>query len=376
MNGSVRTITSLAEFLPHYYEDIGGVLLMFAMAAAVVLACVAILTFAGRKRRVSPEDWGYEVMSDEKLRRYSVRSLVEQYYELMFSGTIFLLFTALYFLMTYFGIAGALWTKYSSYILLGLIIIAVLFNSWLDNRLIPLETLRPGERETMHMMAILYMLVIFAYIKFIYQNDNYDSIIQYFILLMIGRFIGFDSTMSSIKNNFRRIINNLPLLGLALANTGLMALVGFASGYLLTPNGVVFNLFISQLYLVVIMTIVHTVRNRRWAQAEEEDKKRSYEEWCNELEEYVSDDYLDRSGKKKSRGNDPRKNGSPAEKHDLDEKHLDGRGGRGNDNGQLNEGHLNDSFAEYHAPDRELENEIFGYGWNDDLDDNDPTIKR
>ena len=190
------------------------------------------------------------------------------HFELTFSETIFLLFTSLYFLMTYFGVGGEVWEKYSSCVLLLLIIIAVLLNAWLDHALIPLETLRPGEREALHMTAILYILIIFAYIKFGYKNDNYDSIIQYFILLMIGRFVGFDTTINAMQKTFHSLVSSLPLLAMALASTGVMAYVEFSIHYLVTPNGVVFNLFIARLYLLVIMSIVYTIRSSFWKKAD------------------------------------------------------------------------------------------------------------
>ena len=268
MNNSVRTITSLAEFLPHYL-DVKGIVIMLAASAAVGIFFVSVLTAVGKRKRISAgDDWNLTVMSREEFQRYEVRSLVERYYELMFSGMVFLLFTSLYFLMTYFGVGGQLWAKYNSYILLLLIIIAVLLNAWLDHALIPLETLREGEREALHMTAILYMLLIFAYIKFGYKNDNYDSIIQYFILLLIGRFVGFDTTITAMKKTFHNLVSSLPLLAMALASTTVMALVGFSTGYLVTPNGVVFNLFIAQLYLLVIMSIVYKVRSNYWKQGE------------------------------------------------------------------------------------------------------------
>ena len=267
MNNSVRTVTSLAQFLPHYL-DLKGIVIMLATAAAVVIPLVAILTAAGKRRKISAgDDWNLTVMSEGEFQRYEVRSLVERYYELTVSGMVFLLFTALYFLMTYFGVGGQLWAKYSSYILLFLIIIAVLLNAWLDHALIPLETLRPGEREALHMAGILYMLIIFAYIKFGYRNDNYDSIIQYFILLMIGRFVGFDTTISAMKKTFHSLVSSFPLLAMALASTAVMALVGFSIGYLVTPNGVVFNLFIAQLYLLIVMSIVYKISRNFWKQS-------------------------------------------------------------------------------------------------------------
>ena len=163
---------------------------------------------------------------------------------------------------------GSAFSSFSGQTVLLLIIIAVLLNAWLDHALIPLETLREGEREALHMTAILYMLLIFEYIKFGYKNDNYDSIIQYFILLLIGRFVGFDTTITAMKKTFHNLVSSLPLLAMALASTTVMALVGFSTGYLVTPNGVVFNLFIAQLYLLVIMSIVYKVRSNYWKQGE------------------------------------------------------------------------------------------------------------
>lgn len=269
---SLRIMEELATYLPHYLQ-LRGILFMLATAFAAVFVFVCILTAFGR-RSVSSGNLTPEMRED--MRRFSVRSLVERYFELMFSGTIFLLFTACYFMITYFGVAGEIWDRYSSYVLLGLIVVAVLVNAWLDKKLIPLETLRPGERECMHLLAIVYMLVIFAYIKFAYQNDNYDAIIQYFILLFIGRFIGFDTSLGGIKKNLKMAAKNLPLLAMALASTGLMALVGFNSGYLIVQNGVVWNLFLGQMFLVVFMFVIHKLRNRAWARAEKEHGKKPY----------------------------------------------------------------------------------------------------
>ena len=72
------------------------------------------------------------------------------------------------------------------------------------------------------------------------------------ILLLIGRFVGFDTTITAMKKTFHNLVSSLPLLAMALASTTVMALVGFSTGYLVTPNGVVFNLFIAQLYLLVM----------------------------------------------------------------------------------------------------------------------------
>ena len=278
---SVKTINNLAQYLPHYL-NVGGILVMFATATAAVLLCVAILRSVGQR----VNDNKASTVADQELperiqvylKHYTIRSLIERYFELMFSGTIYLLFTSFYFMMSYFGVGGTLYDKYGSYILLVLVLVAVAFNDWLDKMLIPLETLRPGERETIHFIALLYMLVIFAYIKFVYVNDNYDSIIQYFILMFMGKFIGFDSSIGGTKAKFKAIGKNLILLFMALGCTGLMALVGFGTGYLLRVNGVVWNLFLAQLFLVIIMYIVHKILNWSWKKIRRESRHRDTSE--------------------------------------------------------------------------------------------------
>ena len=63
MNNSVRTITSLAEFLPHYL-DVKGIVIMLAASAAVGIFFVSVLTAVGKRKRISAgDDWNLTVMS-------------------------------------------------------------------------------------------------------------------------------------------------------------------------------------------------------------------------------------------------------------------------------------------------------------------------
>lgn len=187
-------------------------------------------------------------------------SLTERFYELVFSATSILLFVGIYFQIDYFGIGDAyrsVWETYNGLILLLFILISVMLNSFVDNIIIPLDHVRPGERATMRLAGMVYMIVVFAYIKFFYEDSNYDSIILYFLTLVIGRFVYFDASLESFSQAMKDVFTNIPLLLLALLSTGLVALVGFRSGYLLTQNGVVLNLFIGQLYLLAVIFVIH-----------------------------------------------------------------------------------------------------------------------
>ena len=79
--------------------------------------------------------------------------------------------------------------KYNGVILLFFILASVLLISLVDTHIIPMEHVRPGERATMRLLGIFYMMAIFIWIKYVYNDANYDTIIMYFVTLIIGRFI-------------------------------------------------------------------------------------------------------------------------------------------------------------------------------------------
>lgn len=238
-----------------HYLSPKGMVMMLLIAAVAVAVCMVLILLVSRSKSAAynPKD-RRTFFTDEVL------SLTDRLFELIFSATFILLFVGIYFTIEYFGISPALqgfWNKYNGIILLVFILGSVMLNSWIDNKVIPLSHLRPGERETMRQLGMLYMLVIFLYIKFIYDDSNYDSIIMYFITLVIGRFVYFDASMDDFKDAMKDAGRSLPLLALALACSGIIAWYGFGSGYLLRPNGVVMNLFLGHLYLLVVIFIVN-----------------------------------------------------------------------------------------------------------------------
>ncbi len=231
---------------------------MLLSAAAVIGFCLGVLYAAARHMsRIYTSETRNHFVRDEMI------SLTERFFELIFSATSILLFVGIYFLIDYFGIGASyrnIWNRYSSILLLGFILASIMLNGLIDNLIIPLKHVRPGERASMRLIGMLYMLLIFAYIKFIYLDDNYDNIIMYFLTLVIGRFIYFDASIENFRNAMRDAFSSLPLLALALISTGVMAYVGFSSGYLLRANGVVLSLFLAHLFLLAVIFIVHHSR--------------------------------------------------------------------------------------------------------------------
>ncbi|MDO4616248.1 MAG: hypothetical protein Q4B03_02165 [Lachnospiraceae bacterium] len=231
------------EYLLHYLHP-ASMLLMLLTAAGIIIVCVSVIRLFMKDR--SPAE---------------KRSMTEQFYELIFSATTILLFVGTYFLIDFLGYGdqNPLWVQYSDFILLGFIFGSVILTSVLDKFLIPLRKIKTGTRSTMRLLGMLYMLIIFAYIKFIYQNDNYDHIIMYFLTLVIGRFVYFDASVDGFTKAISDAIRSIPLLALALGCSAAIAYVGFSSGYLLISNGVVFSLFVGHLFLLLVIFVLHWI---------------------------------------------------------------------------------------------------------------------
>lgn len=192
----------------------------------------------------------------------------EKYYELMFASTSILFFTGLYFLIgyRYFELSDdfyAIWDKYSDFLLLLFLFFSIMMIDFFDSFIIPLKEITAEEKGSLRMSSMIYMLVIFGYIKFIYNDNNYDSIIIYFLIMIIGRFVYFDASFKDFIKAMRYLAGTLPCLCMVLATTALMALYGFSSGYLLKGNGVVVSLWIAHLFLIIeIIPLFFVMRSK------------------------------------------------------------------------------------------------------------------
>ena len=236
---------TLAEYIEHYTK-MPDLFLMFAVSATTIMVMHFVLSLF------------------TKAVGGNIISRFEIYYEMIISSTAMLFFIGLYFLIDYryFNVDNsfyAIWEKYDDFLLLLAMVVSVLFMNILDRILIPLRTITKDKRSVLRMMAMVYMLIIFAYIKFIYEDNNYDEIITYFIIMMLGRYIYFDASFRDFANSMKEMLFLSPILILALITTGIMAFYGFGSGYLLKTNGVVGSLCIAHLFLTFEIFISHII---------------------------------------------------------------------------------------------------------------------
>ena len=102
--------------------------------------------------------------------------------------------------------------------------------------------------------------MILLYIKFIYNDSNYDSLIFYFVMLAIGRFVYFDSTIEDIKDSLSGVMQNFPLLVLMGIYSGFICWYGFYTDFLLTSNGVIISTLLAHLFMDASIFVLNKTR--------------------------------------------------------------------------------------------------------------------
>lgn len=113
---------------------------------------------------------------------------------------------------------------------------------------------------SVRLISAFYIILILLYIKFIYNDSNYDSLIFYFVMLAIGRFVYFDSTLDYIKESLKSVVKYLPLLILMGAYSGFICWYGFSSDFLLKSNGVIVSTLLAHLFMDVAIFVLNKIR--------------------------------------------------------------------------------------------------------------------
>ncbi|MDO4187367.1 MAG: hypothetical protein Q4D29_00115 [Lachnospiraceae bacterium] len=265
------------EYLQHYTDV--TLLLPMVLVTLFILLVIHIVTFLLTK--ATGGDY---------------RLLLEKYYELIISITSMLFFIGMFFLVEhrYFDVSEQfyeIWNKYDDFLLLLALFISIFFINFIDTFIIPLKLLYKEEKATLRMMAMIYMLFIFAYIKYIYKNDNYDSIIVYFIIMVVGRFIYFDASFTDFLKAMKNLFLETPMLLLGLATTAIVAWFGFGTEYLLKSNGVVLSLWIAHVFVVIEIAIIHLFIRSSFRKKPDSKYDGYYEDKQYEDDYYGDEDY-------------------------------------------------------------------------------------
>lgn len=241
---------SYSEYVAHYFEM--PQCFIFFLLASVLLGVVYIIFYLYAKNKNRDDDY-----FEQKFF-----SLSERYYELIFSGGSIIGFMAVYFLINLFlgpGTFKDIWDSYKDYLLLIFMIISILLNSFCDHVLVRLKHLNRDDMASIRLTGMAYMILILCYLKFIYESNNYDTLIAYFLTLMIGRFVYFDASFKDFLQCIKNAAANIPIMIMALANLAILCAYGYSTGYLLKHNGVITNIFFVHLYVIVAIFIFHFI---------------------------------------------------------------------------------------------------------------------
>ncbi len=241
---------SYEEYLQHYFQMPDFII--FILLTTFILALVYLIFFAYAKK------------TNRKTQAiaHEFYSLSERMYELFFSGGSIIGFMAIYYLINRFVTEGSFrefWDNYKDYLLLFLMIISILLNTVMDHLIVRLKHLDREEMASIRLTGMLYMIMIFCYIKFIYEDDNYDMFITYFLTLMIGRFVYFDASFKDFLKCIKNAAKNLPIMIICLAFLGILCFHGYSTEYLLKHNGVITNIFFTHLFISVIIAVFQWV---------------------------------------------------------------------------------------------------------------------
>lgn len=145
--------------------------------------------------------------------------------------------------------------KYLGIIVLVLIIIAILLNDFLDEKL-KQYMIKEEDKGNIRLISSCSIIMLFSFLKIYFKTAEYDEFLLCYIGLVLGRFIYFDSTLKE----FIRCVKNLksyfiPLI-IAFLLTGIISGIGLHLE-VITTNNLFISLMISHF---AILFFIHLTK--------------------------------------------------------------------------------------------------------------------
>lgn len=145
--------------------------------------------------------------------------------------------------------------KYLGIIMLVLIIIAILLNDFLDEKL-KQDMIKEEDKGNIRLISSCSIIMLFSFLKIYFKTAEYDEFLLCYIGLVLGRFIYFDSTLKE----FIRCVKNLKLyfipLIIAFLLTGIISGIGLHLE-VITTNNLFISLMISHF---AILFFIHLIK--------------------------------------------------------------------------------------------------------------------
>lgn len=251
-------------YLIHYFnfKNAGGFMLVSLLCLIAVLAIVILTAKLKKHYKLNTQDLTpKQIRKLNHIHKVKEISLIESFYEMVFSSTSVLIFLSLYYVLDERIPQAALyWHKYQDILLLAFLVCSVFLTFWFDRIFVHLKVISSKQKASVRLISAFYIILILLYIKFIYNDSNYDSLIFYFVMLAIGRFVYFDSTIEDIKDSLSGVMQNFPLLVLMGIYSGFICWYGFYTDFLLTSNGVIISTLLAHLFMDASIFVLNKTR--------------------------------------------------------------------------------------------------------------------
>lgn len=260
------------NYIEHYFDMASAVPFFLVSLAGLILVMGVILALARIRQELdrhsaastaAAEANAVDLDADARPHSRARRPLldpvdtrpyefIESFYEMAFASTSILLLLSLYYIIgdrINLHTVSKVWDQYKDWVLIGFLLVSMLVDRIFDRVLVPLHYISAQKRGSVRLMASIYVMLILMYIRFIYEDYNYENLILYFVMLVIGRLVYFDVTWEGFRNDCLGLFRNLPVLLLMSAYSAVVVWYGFTSGFLMKANGVIVSTLIAHLFM-------------------------------------------------------------------------------------------------------------------------------
>lgn len=229
-----------------------AVISIFVLLSTVVVIFVATRIILHERRKVD-ENTTMEEM-DAIAKEYVNRpyEIFQMVFEIIICNTCIIVI-----MYVYYWLAKNLLflEKYLGIIMLVLIIIAILLNNFLDEKL-KQDMIKEEDKGNIRLISSCSIIMLFSFLKIYFKTAEYDEFLLCYIGLVLGRFIYFDSTLKE----FIRCVKNLksyfiPLI-IAFLLTGIISGIGLHLE-VITTNNLFISLMISHF---AILFFIHLTK--------------------------------------------------------------------------------------------------------------------
>lgn len=223
----------------------------------VLLAIVAVIFIVTRiilyERRKVDENTTMEEM-DAIAKEYVNRpyEISQMVFEIIICNTCIIVI-----MYVYYWLAKNLLflEKYLGIIMLALIIIAILLNDFLDEKL-KQDMIKEEDKGNIRLISSCSIIMLFLFLKIYFKTAEYDDFLLCYIGLVLGRFIYFDSTLKEFIRCVKNLKSYFISLIIAFLLTGIISGIGLHLD-VITTNNLFISLMISHF---AILFFIHLTK--------------------------------------------------------------------------------------------------------------------